>query len=333
MWEGQLRLAIKDGSLLFLFENKGDIYNGRGFEIALTQHCRPDLVLNAFTSLLSLFNDVQGNDEPILQYWSWFDSLIMELSCCKVAIPQMLLVMLFLWAIHSCYLELLHQFWTRFKSIESATINLFVEDIAYHDSFTVHECKGAKPPGPNLCVPAAATANTDQKGTIWQKPFKWLSKPYGRNGIKLCWTRAIAGMGICPICHCKDKPWHVPTKCPLLVELTLKLEIGSPQSLPAPAPPASPAPALGPSQSPGGRVATADALLTGSSLGSIAAPSGLTAATSRNLPAVDEYDSDKDFCWAGDKDGLDYEGAGVDQLKSNACIAAYPTPTPSCNHS
>jgi hypothetical protein len=62
-------------------------------------------------------------------------------------------------------------------------------------------------------------------------------------------------------------------------------------------------------------------------------PLGLTAATSRNLPAVDEYDSDEDFCWAGDKDGLVYNGAGVDQLKSNARVAAYPTLTPSCNHS
>ncbi len=28
LWEGQLRLAVKDGKLRFLFENKGDIYNG-----------------------------------------------------------------------------------------------------------------------------------------------------------------------------------------------------------------------------------------------------------------------------------------------------------------
>ncbi len=62
-------------------------------------------------------------------------------------------------------------------------------------------------------------------------------------------------------------------------------------------------------------------------------PSGLTAATAHDLPAVDKYDSDEDFCWAGDEDGLDYNGAGVNQLKSNARVAAYPTLTPSCNHS
>jgi hypothetical protein len=70
MWEGQLRLAVKGGSIKYLFDNKGDLYHGRGFEMlaALMQHCRPDSIANAFPSLLSLFNDVQGADEPILQY-------------------------------------------------------------------------------------------------------------------------------------------------------------------------------------------------------------------------------------------------------------------------
>ncbi len=55
-WEGQLRLAIKEGSLRSLFENKGSLFHGRGFEMldTLMQHCHPDTVSNAFTSLLSL---------------------------------------------------------------------------------------------------------------------------------------------------------------------------------------------------------------------------------------------------------------------------------------
>jgi hypothetical protein len=61
-WEGQLHLAVKDGTLHFLFENKGSQYHGQGFKMlaALIQHCCPDRVSNAFASLLSLFNDVQG---------------------------------------------------------------------------------------------------------------------------------------------------------------------------------------------------------------------------------------------------------------------------------
>jgi hypothetical protein len=47
-------------------------------------------------------------------------------------------------------------------------------------------------------------------------------------GIKTCWDQAIAGTGICPICHRAEKPWHVPANCPLLKELNLKLVSGPP---------------------------------------------------------------------------------------------------------
>jgi hypothetical protein len=101
-WEGQLRLAVKDGALCFLFDNKGTQYHGQGFEMlaALTQRCHPDTVSNAFASLLSLFNDVQGESEPILEYRSHFDGLTQELSRCKVVLPHLLSVMLFLRALH-----------------------------------------------------------------------------------------------------------------------------------------------------------------------------------------------------------------------------------------
>jgi hypothetical protein len=138
----------------------------------------------------------------------------------------------------------------------------------------------------------------------------------------------------------RPAPPHLASTLPQTGPSPFGAPLLSPVSPPAtvpplirPAPPASPAPAPGPSQSPGGCVATADDSLTGSSSGSAAAPLGLTAATSCNLPVVDEYDSDEDFHWAGDKDGLDYDGAGVDQLKSNTRVIAYPTLTPSCNQS
>jgi hypothetical protein len=59
-WEGLICVAVKDGSLCFLFNNKGMLYHGKGFEMlaALDQHCHPDTVMNAFTTLMSLFNNV-----------------------------------------------------------------------------------------------------------------------------------------------------------------------------------------------------------------------------------------------------------------------------------
>jgi hypothetical protein len=70
MWEGQLWLAVKDGSLRFLFENKGDIYNGHGFEmlVALSQHVVQTWFQMRSLLLCPCVNDVQGQDEPIVQY-------------------------------------------------------------------------------------------------------------------------------------------------------------------------------------------------------------------------------------------------------------------------
>ena len=323
IWEGQLRLAVKDGSLKYLFDNKGDLYNGRGFEMlaALVHHCRPDSVANAFPSLLSLFNDVQGADEPIHQYRSRFDGIIMELSRCKVHIPQILMVMLFLRSIHIRYAEIVDQFRTRFRSIETATLDSIVEGIKFHDGFTVHERKGSKPSGPRAAAATAGgSSNSDQRGHVWRTPFEWLSV-MKRDVIKGRWTRALAGTGICPICHCPDKPWHVPSLCPMLKELHLTIDV---LPGPPPAPSAAPAP-----PTPSGRVATADDSAVGgsSASGSASAPSGLVASVLPSLHVPDEYESDEDFRWVGDESGLDYGDVPSSKYKSS--FAGY---LPSCNH-
>ncbi len=78
-WEGQIWNAVCEGSLRFLFDNKGTLYHGKGFEMlaVLDQHCRPDTIVNAFSMLMSLFNDVQSPPELSssfvlgLMAWCW----------------------------------------------------------------------------------------------------------------------------------------------------------------------------------------------------------------------------------------------------------------------
>jgi hypothetical protein len=103
-WEGQLHLAIRDGTLHFLFENKGDIYNSCSFEMlaTLNAYCCPKSVANSFSSLLSIFNKLQCDDKPIVAFWSRFDGLIFEMVPCKVVISPLLLIML-LRTLHSGY--------------------------------------------------------------------------------------------------------------------------------------------------------------------------------------------------------------------------------------
>ncbi len=102
---------------------------------ALNCHCHPDSVTNAFTTLMSLFNDVQGDSEPILEFRSRFDGMILDMTCCKVVIPPLLLVMIFIRALHSRYSDILDQFCSRYKDLEAATVDSVVADVKYHDEF------------------------------------------------------------------------------------------------------------------------------------------------------------------------------------------------------
>jgi hypothetical protein len=133
--------------------------------------------------------------------------------------------MLFLHALHSCYVAIVNQFWSRSKDIETLTIDAIISDASFQDGFIEVNHKKPKPtysPGPRVPAAASATTNSYRQGKVWQTPFEWLSQ-YGEKGIKGRWTRALAGTGICPICHKAELPHHVPLQCPLLVSLNLKL--------------------------------------------------------------------------------------------------------------
>jgi hypothetical protein len=118
-------VAVQDGSLRFLFENKEWVYNGKGFEMlaALNQHCHPDSVANAFPTLLLLFNDSMGVSEEIMAFCSWFDGMVKDMALCKIFLPPILIVMFFLHSLHSCYNDCLEQFCSRYKSLEGASLD------------------------------------------------------------------------------------------------------------------------------------------------------------------------------------------------------------------
>ena len=214
----------------------------------LNRHCRPDSVTDAFATLMSLFNDVQGDSEPIVEFRSRFDGMIMDMLRCKVVIPPLLLVVIFICALHSRYSDILDQFRSHYKDLDSVKVDSVVADVKYHDSFQLvdHTKKAPKKGGPG-----ASAVAVDKSGKEWLTPFEWLSS-FSIKVVKTRWDRALAGTGICPICHRAEKPWHVPTDCPLLKDLNLKLVAGPPPH-PAPAPANSPTPAPAPaSSSPGG---------------------------------------------------------------------------------
>jgi len=138
----------------------------------LNHHCRPDSVTDAFATLVSLFNDVQGDSEPIVEFRSRFDRMILDMSRCKVVIPPLLLVMIFIHALHSRYSDILNQFRSRYKDLDSAMVNSVVANVKYHDSFQLvdHPKKTPKKGGPG-----ASAVAVDKSGKEWPTPFEWLN--------------------------------------------------------------------------------------------------------------------------------------------------------------
>jgi hypothetical protein len=294
------------------------------------QHCCLDTVSNAFTSLLSLFNNVQRNSESTIKYCPCFNGLTLELAHCKVVIPSILLVMLFLCARHDWYEEIVNQFWTCFKPIETATLDSIVSKKTYHNCFQVmvHSKKGKLGSGSGPRVPAAASANTNANchGKVWQSPFEWLAQ-YGIKGIEGHWMRAMAGTGICPICHCKELPCHVPTQRLLFAKPNLKLLTCLPvASFPSSsAPPQRPLPSPAPAPTSGRRAAANDASLATGSLDSSSALSGLNVVVALAAPPPGNFDLDDKYHWDNSDLGVEYDAPP----KVNMRVAPY---SPLCPH-
>jgi hypothetical protein len=165
-WVGQIHVAVQDGSLWFLFETKGSQYDAKGFEMlsALNQHCRPDSVAIAFTMLMLLFNDSMTNSEEIMAFSLCFDGVVNDMAQCKITILLILLVMFFLWALHPWYKDLLKQFCSQYKSLESASLDSIVADVCYHDEFKLVGSDTKKSPAGKAPLAATAATNVDKQG-------------------------------------------------------------------------------------------------------------------------------------------------------------------------
>ena len=89
-------MAVQDRPLHFLFENKGSMYEGKGFEMlaVFNWHCRPDLVANAFTTLMLLFKDSKGKgaSEEVMALCSQFNGMDNNMAHCKIFLPPTLIV-------------------------------------------------------------------------------------------------------------------------------------------------------------------------------------------------------------------------------------------------
>ncbi len=78
---------------------------------------------------MSLFNDVQEEPEEILAFRSNFDGLIIDMAQFQIILYPILLITLFLCAMHSSYSAILDQFCSQYKVLETATIDFAVNNV------------------------------------------------------------------------------------------------------------------------------------------------------------------------------------------------------------
>ncbi len=128
--------------------------------------------------------------------------------------------------------------------------------------------------------------------------------------------------GICLIHH-QEEPKHVPKDCGLPKALNLKFVNVAPAA-PSLAPPPLSSTLIAASPSPGGCMVSSATPPTSGLAGSGTALFGLNGVVAITLNAVDDFDSDDDYLWAGNESGVDY----CDYHKSNNAVAPY---TPSCS--
>jgi hypothetical protein len=184
--------VVQEGLLHFLFENKGSLYDGKGFEMldALNQHCRPDSVASAFITLLSLFNDNMGELEEIMAFHSHFDEMVNNMAQCKIVFPPILMVMFLFCSLHSHHNDLLEQFWSHYKSLEGASLDSIVADVCYHDEFKFIglDKKAPAPKGPKAAG-AATSPHIDKQEKEWNNPYDLLPS-FNIKSVKKGWRKS-----------------------------------------------------------------------------------------------------------------------------------------------
>jgi hypothetical protein len=113
-------MEVQDSPVWHLFDNTGDLYYGRSFEMlaALEANFKPATFSHTFDALLSLVNHKQS-EEGIHEFWARFEGHLLTVS-----IPPILKAMLFLRALHPRYKAIsIDLFASKQKDISVCTIH------------------------------------------------------------------------------------------------------------------------------------------------------------------------------------------------------------------
>ena len=140
-------MGVQGGLIRHLFDNTGDLYYGRGFEMLATLEAnfKPATFSHTFAALLSLVNDKQS-EEGIHECRTRFEGHLHDMSRSAVSIPPILKAMLFLRALHPRYKAIIGMFASKQKDISAASIDSIVLDAQFMDEFSFFGSNGNPDP-------------------------------------------------------------------------------------------------------------------------------------------------------------------------------------------
>ena len=146
-WKGQLWMGVQDGPVQFLFDNTGNLFYGRGFEIlaALEANFKPVTFSHTFAKLRSLINIKQA-EEGIHEFRARFGGHLHNVSQLTVSIPSILQDMLFLRALHPCYKAIIDLFASKQKDISATSMDSIISDAQFMDELSFFGSDGNPDP-------------------------------------------------------------------------------------------------------------------------------------------------------------------------------------------
>ncbi len=169
-------MAVWDGPVQFLFDNTGDLYYGRGFEMLaiLEANFCPDTFSHAFATLLSLITNKQ-DEECIYEFRARFEGHLNNISQLMVSIPPILQAMLFLWALHPHYKGIIDLFVSKQKDVSIATTNSIVSDAKYMDELAIlgtnnRHCPATNDPLDNAYPPEVSQVDPVETNILLMTP-------------------------------------------------------------------------------------------------------------------------------------------------------------------
>ena len=178
--EFKVYTCLVDGSeAQLLFANKGDLYDGKGFEMvgAINNHFSPCDDMVTFEILHDLPNNRQGTSEPVTSYQSRLEGMFLRTSSLGHPVSSKLQVMLFVIGLRAEYKPLIDRFRFGELSFDSMTMSKVSDLVQKFDRAprsTDTPIARSTAAAAHVAAAASTTPSSDQASSKFKTLWEWI---------------------------------------------------------------------------------------------------------------------------------------------------------------